>query len=230
MQFFTTLLLGEILRQRLLGVVESLSTMDDNPVSVWIDELRQADEIAALKVWEHFSARLHQSARNSLRAKTKRVYDEEDAVLSMFQSLCRGLAEGRFPDLHDRDSLWHLMLVMTGRKISNRHRHDQRQRRDDRRTLTDSVFSESHLDQGQQLGDGLLSREPTPEFIAELHETSERLFAAIDQPDLKEIALLRVEGYNDSEIADRLDCSRRTVQRRLTMIRQLWESQESLDE
>lgn len=214
----------------MLAIGESPFIMDDNPVSLWIDELRQADETAARKVWEHFSARLHQSARNHLRAKTRRVYDEEDVVLSMFQSLCQGLAEGRFPNLHDRDSLWRLMLVITGRKITNRHRHDQRQRRDDRRTLTDSVFSDRQLDQGKQMGDGLLSREPTPEFVAELHETSERLFAAIDEPDLKEIAMLRIEGYNDSEIADRLNCSRRTVQRRLTMIRQLWESQEPLDE
>jgi len=203
--------------------------MNDDPVSMWIEEIRDADDDAAHKVWEHFSARLHQSARKNLRAKTKRVYDEEDVVLSMFHSLCQGLAEGRFPDLNDRDSLWRLMLVITGRKIANRHRHDKRQRRDDRRTLTDSIFSESQLNQGKQLGDDLLSREPTPEFVAEFHETSERLIAAIDEPDLKEIALLRVEGFNDSEIADRLDCSRRTVQRRLTMIRQLWESQEPID-
>lgn len=215
---------------RSLHVDESVFRMDDNPVSLWIDELRQADELAARKVWEHFSARLHQAARRNLRAKTKRVYDEEDVVLSMFQSLCQGLVDGRFPDLHDRDSLWRLMLVISGRKIANRHRYDQRQRRDDRRTLTESVFSERQLDQGDQLGDGLLSREPTPEFVAELHETSERLFAAIDEPDLKEIAMLRVEGFNDSEIADRLNCSRRTVQRRLTMIRRIWESWESPDE
>lgn len=204
--------------------------MNDDPVSLWIDEIRDAEDDAAFKVWKHFSARLLQIARKNLRAKTKRVYDEEDVVLSMFHSLCQGLVEGRFPDLHDRDSLWRLMLVITGRKITNRHRHDHRERRDDRRTLTDSVFSERQMDQGQQLGDGLLSREPTPEFVAELHETSERLFAAIDEPDLKEVALLRVEGYNDSEIADRLNCSRRTVQRRLKMIRQLWELQESPDE
>lgn len=197
-----------------------------DPVSLWIEELRQADEVAAHNVWQHFAARLHQSARKNLRAKTKRVYDEEDVVVSMFHSVCRGLAEGRFPDLQDRDSLWRLMLVVTGHKISNRHRHDQRQRRDNRRTLTDSVFIEREGEQVSQLGNRLLSREPTPEFVAEFHETSERLFGALEDPDLQGIAALRIEGYNDSEIADRMDCSRRTVQRRLTMIRQIWESQE----
>ncbi len=207
-----------------------MNMSNNDPVSLWIDELRQADEVAAHKVWAHFAARLHQLARKRMRAKTKRVYDEEDVVQSMFHSVCRGLAEGRFPDLQDRDSLWRLMLVITGQKISNRHRFDQQKRRDVRRNLTDSIFSESQTDLGPRLGTELISREPTPEFVAEFQETSDRLFDALEETDLQEIAMLRMEGYKDTEIADRLDCSQRTVQRRLTMIRQIWESRELLDE
>ena len=148
----------------------------------------------------------------------------------MFHSVCRGLAEGRFPDLQDRDSLWRLMLVITGNKIANRHRFDQQLRRDIRRTSTESIFTESHTNQSGQFGSGLLSREPTPEFVAEFQETTDRLFAALDEPELKEIAILRVEGYNDNDIAEKLNCSRRTVQRRLTMIRRCWETLELIDE
>jgi DNA-directed RNA polymerase specialized sigma24 family protein len=33
---------------------------------------------------------------------------------------------------------------------------------------------------------------------------------------------LRMEGYTDAEVADRLRCSRRTVQRRLEVVRRHW--------
>jgi len=199
--------------------------MPDDPVSLWIDQLRNANEGAARRVWEHFSSRLFAIARRKLRLDTRRVYDEEDAVQSMFRSICTGMAEGRFPDLRDRDSLWSLMLVITSQKISNRHRFDQQQRRDIRRTLSDSIFTNSEQSEGI-----LLSREPTPEFAAELEETCQHLFETLDDPDLKQIALFRLEGYTDEEIAEKLNCSRRMVQRRMTMIRRAWEGLEFASE
>jgi hypothetical protein len=75
----------------------------DDPVTLWIDELRNADEA---------------------------VYDEEDAALSAFHSVCAGIAAGRFPDLGSRGNLWRLLVVITARKVAHRQRHDQQQRRD----------------------------------------------------------------------------------------------------
>ena len=45
------------------------------------------------------------------------------------------------------------------------------------------------------------------------------------QAQLRAIVLLRMEGYTDDDIAARLGCARRTVQRRLRLIRQLWEQE-----
>ncbi len=198
----------------------------EDPVTLWIDQLRNADEAAARQVWDHFASRLHELARRKLQPKTRRTYDEEDAAQSAFHSLCAGFAAGRFPELLDRDGLWRLMLVITSRKVARRHRHDLRDRRDVRRNLSDSIFdpAASSLDEG---GVGLLvSREPTPEFAAECFETFESLLQTIDEPELRQVAVLRMEGYSDSEIAARLECSRRTVQRRLEVIRRRWNSLE----
>ena len=68
----------------------------------------------------------------------------------------------------------------------------------------------------------LVSRDPTPEFAAEFVETCETLFQSLDDPALRQVVALRLEGYEDAEIADRLRCSRRTVQRRLEVIRRHW--------
>ena len=140
--------------------------MSDDPITVWIDQLREGDDSAARSLWNHFFLRLYELARHKLRNTTRRVYDEEDAAQSAFNSVCAGIMAGRFPDLQDRDSLWRLMLVITAQKVANRHRYDQQQRRDVRRNLSDFILtnSDQDLDGGRV---PLASREPTPEFAAE---------------------------------------------------------------
>ena len=194
----------------------------DDPVTLWIDELRQADQAAARKLWNHFVTRLYELGRKKLRPETRRVYDEEDAAQSAFHSVCAGIAAGRFPDLGSRENLWHLLVVITARKVAHRHRHDQQQSRDVHRNLSDSIFAQSR-DHSPPAGvDMTVSREPTPEFAAEFVETCEFLFQSLDDPALKEVVSLRMEGYTDAEAADRLKCSRRTVQRRLEVVRRHW--------
>lgn len=202
----------------------------DDPVTLWIDQLRDADDSAADKLWNHFVSRLYESARKKLSPRTRPLYDEEDAAQSAFQSVCAGIAAGRFPDLQDRDGLLRLMLVITSRKISRRHQHDRRQQRDVRRNLTSRIFANGVDDSVNDPVKQLASREPTPEFAAEFVETCESLFMSLDDPQMQEVVTLRMEGYTDSEIADRLKCSRRTVQRSLEVIRRQWKRLEMSDE
>jgi RNA polymerase sigma factor (sigma-70 family) len=195
----------------------------NDPVTLWIDELRHADEAAARKLWNHFVARLYELGRKKLRPETRRVYDEEDAAQSAFHSLCAGIIAGRFPDLRSRDELWHLLIVITARKVAQRLRHDQQERRDIDRNLSDSIFAPSNENLPPTHADSVASREPTPEFAAEFVETCEFLVQSLDDPALKQVVSLRMEGYTDAEIADRLECSRRTVQRRLEVVRRKWD-------
>jgi DNA-directed RNA polymerase specialized sigma24 family protein len=198
----------------------------DDPVTLWIDELRRADGAAAQKLWNHFVTRLYELGRKKLRPKTRRVYDEEDVALSAFHSVCAGIAAGRFPDLRDRGNLWHLLVVITARKVAHRLRHEHQQCRDVQRNLADSVFWPASEDSSNSYMNMLVSHEPTPEFAAEFVETCETLFESLDDPALQQVVTLRLEGYEDSEIADRLKCSRRTVQRRLELIRRHWNRME----
>lgn len=207
-----------------------IAMADTDPVSLWIEGLRQADDVAAHGVWNHFAGRLSELARRRISPSTKRVYDQEDAVQSMFLSVCLGLEEGRFPDLKDREGLWRLMLVITSQKISNRHRFDRQQRRDIRRTASESVFCPG-ADVDAFADNGLmLSREPTPEFAAEFLETCETLFHGLADPLLEQVVTLRLEGFSNTEISERMDCSRRTVQRRLEIIRRHLSGMEHLSE
>ena len=44
----------------------------------------------------------------------------------------------------------------------------------------------------------------------------------LEEPELRQIALWKVEGYTNEEIAARLDCVPRTVERKVCRIRLLW--------
>jgi DNA-directed RNA polymerase specialized sigma24 family protein len=88
-----------------------------------------------------------------------------------------------------------------------------------RRNVSDAFFTQSGADSGTAAVDGLVSREPTPELVAEFVETCELLFQSLNDPALEQVVMLRMDGYTDDEIAQRLNWSRRTVQRRLEIIR-----------
>jgi RNA polymerase sigma factor (sigma-70 family) len=195
----------------------------DDPVTQWINQLRDADPRAAQQLWDHYCQRLYAVARKHLPTMTRRVYDEEDAAVSAFHSLCRGIAARRFPELDDRDNLWRLLVTITARKISLRRRYDRRDRRDAGRTVEEAVLAAS--DDAVPGLDGLPAAEPTPEFAAEVAEACDALFAQLKPEPLQQIARLKLEGYQNGEIAVQLGVTRRTVERKLGIIRRLWSSE-----
>ena len=71
----------------------------------------------------------------------------------------------------------------------------------------------------------MLSREPTPEEASEVADECRRLLDLLDEPELRQIALWKVEGYTHEEIAERLDCVPRTIERKVSRIRLLWRNE-----
>ena len=76
--------------------------MPDDLVTQWIVQLADGDEAAAERIWSRYFDRLVRVARDKLRCSRRRAADEEDVVLSAFNSFCRGLRADRFPRLDDR--------------------------------------------------------------------------------------------------------------------------------
>ena len=67
--------------------------------------------------------------------------------------------------------------------------------------------------------------EPTPAFAAQVAEECRRLVERLDSPELRRVALRKMEGYSNEEIAAQLGCGLRTVERRLQLIRSSWEQE-----
>ncbi len=201
--------------------------LNNDPVSVWIDQLRNADDAddaAAQKLWNHFVVRLNELSRKKLRFETRRVYDEEDATLSAFNSVLVGIGAGRFPDLGDRGSMWRLLVVIASRKLAHRKRYDRQLRRDVRRNACELISYRPASDAASFGMAGIESPEPTAEFTAQFEESYNLLFDGLGDPALQQVVTLRMDGHTDSEIAAKLNCSRRTVQRRLEVVRRQWEA------
>ncbi len=141
---------------------------------------------------------------------------------SAFDSFCRGAEQGRFPQLADRDDLWQLLATITARKASDLREYLGRDKRNWRRVQQVGQRSaESALD-GSFLSQ-LLSAEPDPAFAAEVAEECLRLLDALQNEELRQIALRKMEGYTNEEIAAQQGCAPATVERRLKLIRKRWE-------
>src|SRR5689334_12616311 len=96
-----------------------MSCGDPGSITRWIAELKAGQDAAVQPLWERYFSRMVELARVRLRSSRHKDAgsDEEDAALSAFDSLCAGLARGRFPRLADRDDLWRLLVVITSRKV-----------------------------------------------------------------------------------------------------------------
>jgi RNA polymerase sigma factor (sigma-70 family) len=177
-------------------------------VTGWIKQLKEGDRGAVEKLWERYFERLVRLAHGMMRKGAHLANFDEDVALGAFHSLVRGAEARRFPDLTDRADLWRLLVVITAHKASDLRRKERRQ------PAKESV----ELDQ-------ILSREPTAEFMADMADQIRLRLDVLGDPELRSIALLRMEGYNIEEIAGKLGCVPRTVQRRLMRIRKTWEQE-----
>jgi DNA-directed RNA polymerase specialized sigma24 family protein len=70
--------------------------------------------------------------------------------------------------------------------------------------------------------DQLLDTGPTPAFAAQMEEESQRLLERLGDAELRSVALWKMEGESNEEIAGRLGCGLRSVGRKLRIIRALW--------
>jgi DNA-directed RNA polymerase specialized sigma24 family protein len=192
-------------------------------VSLWIDRARWGDDEAAGQLWRRYFGRLVRLARAALKGAPRRAADEEDVALSAFDSFCRGTEQGRFPDLNDRDNLWRLFAMLTRRKAAHLKRDELRQKRGGGAVLDQAALARSpDAEEEQAEFDWAVADGPTPAFAAQMAEECEQLLRRLEKPGLRALAVSKMEGYTNAEIAARLGCCVSTVERRLQLIRRLW--------
>ena len=181
--------------------------MNDDSVSAWLEQIKEGDRHSVGQLLERYFQRLTELADARLRNSPHLDGYEEDVALSAFKSLCMGAEAGRYPDLADRDSLWRLLCVITVRKSIDL----QRKMKVNMQVSDDEIIQ------------SFFRREPTPEESAEMVEQVQFLLEQLEDSELRQIALWKVAGWTNDEIAQKLKCVTRSVERKLKRIRGIWQ-------
>jgi RNA polymerase sigma factor (sigma-70 family) len=170
---------------------------------------------AAQELWERYYRRLVGFARRKLNPRyTGLIGDEDDVALSAFASFYRAAEQGRFPQLADSRDLWRLLIVIAQRKISRQVRRENCQKRRRGNGAIDDIVP---IDV-----EAIASAEPTGEFCAVAIESLRELLNQLSDAPLRRVAVMKMEGYTNEEIASQLNCSLSTVERKLRRIRHEW--------
>jgi DNA-directed RNA polymerase specialized sigma24 family protein len=190
---------------------------DEGSITRWIGHIRVGDRAAAQPLWEAYFRRLVALARAQLHATSRRVADAEDVALSAFDSFYRRAEGGQFARLTDRDDLWQILVLITERKAIDLMRREGRKSRGEGRVVP---FSEAE-GRGH---DVVADPGPTPEFAAQVVDEFRELLRRLGDDSLRNVALAKMEGYTNRQIAERLGCIEQTVERKLRSIRKIWSS------
>jgi DNA-directed RNA polymerase specialized sigma24 family protein len=192
----------------------------EGSVTRLIGMVKEGDRGAAQQLWEAYFRKLVGLARARLKSTALPVADEEDVALSVFDSFYRRAERGEFPRLEDREDLWQLLFVLTVRKAINLVRYQGRKSRGGGRvqSLTDLDGNEASA---------ILGAEPTPELAAQMTEECQRLLGQLGDESLRQVALWKMEGFTNVEIATKLGCVSQTVERKLRAIRNAWSAEKT---
>jgi RNA polymerase sigma factor (sigma-70 family) len=184
-----------------------MASLDTQSVTRLIRAAEQDRDSAVGPLLAVYFDRLVQLARKRLQDLPGLANYDEDLALRSFYSVYRRVRDPQRPlRLAGREDLWRLLVTRTiSRAIDLIRRH-----------RPGEVPGASDPEQ-------LLAHEPTPEEAAVAADECRRLLDLLDESELRQIALWKVEGFTNEEIAARLDCVPRTVERKVRRIRLLWQ-------
>jgi DNA-directed RNA polymerase specialized sigma24 family protein len=185
-------------------------------LSTSICQLKDVSELDAERIWHEFFPKLKRYAQKRIRDMATRTFDEEDVALSAINSFFRGHAAGRFDELAGDEELWRLLVTITARKVTAKRRKQLAAKRGGGNVRGESVFlaaGESELNVGLAQ---IMDENRMPESASEVAKTCKDLLAVLPNEKLRETALMRMEGYTNKEISEKLKwqcCQNKTASR-----------------
>ncbi len=196
---------------------------DAHSVTQLIQQLEGGDSVAAKEIWDRFIHRLIGLARKRLQNVPRRAVDEEDVAASAFNAFFRGVAEQRFAQLNDRDDLWQVLAMLAERKAIGVLRRELADKRGGGLNRGESVFERMILESSDAHGIQTVA-DPSPAGVDGFTSGVREMLEAISDQMAQRIALFKLQGLTNKEIAGEVGISLRAVERKLGLIRQKWDS------
>ncbi|MCA9141938.1 MAG: hypothetical protein H6821_14890 [Planctomycetaceae bacterium] len=166
-------------------------------------------------LWNFYFPRLMQLASRTL-GNGLRISGPDDAVQSAFLAFWQQAEAGSLKGEFHRDNLWAMLSVITVRKVKQQIRRETAAVRGGRLNRVGMDAIELAATDARN---ALASVTPQ-EF--DIH--SEELLMLLDDT-LREFAILKLMGNTNQEIAAARNCTERTVERKLQMIRLAWQAE-----
>lgn len=192
-------------------------THGEQSVTQWIDGAKVGNEESRHALWTRYYQRLVTSIRKRLHSGERRTADEEDLASVAFAEVFRALDEGRLERLDGRDGLWHLLMYIADQKLIDQRRYQHREKRGGGKVRGHSAFG---IDADGAFND---VPDPNPEFVDQFDLTVGESLTVLRE-DLRQVAIWKLSGYTNKEIAVRLGCVEESVRRKVLLIRSNWES------
>jgi DNA-directed RNA polymerase specialized sigma24 family protein len=178
--------------------------------------VREGDVNAIGILFDRYFSQSVRLAQSRLLDGEARVIDEEEAAVSALDSLLERVRDGAYEDVKDHLQLWSLLARIIDRKVTKYRRRMY----GPTRSPGAQLVSVSPLHEDSSFG-GIApvdNKQPSPISIVIADETLEQLLKHLADDESRAVLLLRLEGHKPLEIADRLQHSRRWVQRRMQTI------------
>ena len=195
---------------------------DSQPGSVTraLNELNSPSqgEQAVLFLWERYFNRLCGFIEGQLYARHKRITSADEVASDAFLALLDGVKHNRFHSVRNRDELWQMLTLIGARRSTNVRVKHSRQKNGGGKLQGESVFGSGGM---ENLAD-FIQRDLSPTDYVELKEMIEDLLRQLPNQQVRQIALMRMSGYSNAEIAEKIGRVERTVELKLKLIRSIW--------
>ena len=165
------------------------------------------DADAFRTIWERYLPRVTRLADRVLANRPRAVCDEHDVAQSAFASFWRRANQAGFPQLDNRDDLWAILSTITTRKALAQIRAETAEKR-------------GGLVRQVALDDAAVTT-ASPHYN-DIDVVCDELLTRLGEDELQTIALMRLMGFSNPEIAAELDCSLRRIERKVQLIKATW--------
>lgn len=174
--------------------------------------IEHGDETAAGQFWEHTFPFLVRYFRRRYGMLPRPVVDEEDLALAVVHDLFCEIRQGCLHDVSSWDQFRRVACTRARQTFADQRKADHRLKR---------ARNRNAFGTGQAL-DAVSARVDAPDALSDLKDD---LFALLRDPrdkELRAMLLLLFTGLSKGEIAAALECTLRTVNRRLKRLHGLW--------
>ncbi|MBS0265291.1 MAG: helix-turn-helix domain-containing protein [Planctomycetes bacterium] len=196
-------------------------------ITILVHQLQRGNRDVMQQLFETYFSRLEELGRVCLPPGTRRVADEGDLAIEVLTRFLLAAADGKLPEIRGREDVWRLLSKRLRFRAINQSRDTSREKQ---QILTASAgFWSGSAGTTESASPGVATATPLEQLIlaedlerlAELHE---QLLGCLENPTMKRIAELVLEGTSPEAIVRDVKLSRATVYRKLSLIKDCWRS------